>query len=212
MVPLKIIVFDLYDTLLYRSKKSSPYIDILRSSHKDKKAATWEHILTRYFSNTEHLFNNLERKGLIFEGIDQIRFQEKLEAELQEIRIYPDVLDSLIELKKQGYKLGVISNLATPYIAPFINFGMDTLIDYIVFSCEIGFSKPSPEIYNQLLKKAIRDFKQISFKEMLMIGNNYVQDVQIPREMGMQALFLDRLGLNKKGVTIRSLHELFVYI
>ncbi len=212
MVPLKIIIFDLYDTLLYRSKKLSPYTAILRSSHKNKRAATWEYILTHYFSNTEQLFNNLERKGLIVEGVDRECFQVKLETELQEIRIYPDVLASLTELRKQGYKLGVISNLATPYIAPFINFGMDALIDYIVFSCEIGFSKPSPEIYNQLFKKAICDYKTISFNEMLMIGNNYNHDVLIPKKIGMQTLLLDRLGSNQKKGEISSLIELFRYL
>lgn len=212
MAPLKVIIFDLYDTLLYRSKRLSPYRDIIRFSHKDKRLATWDYILTHYFSDTKHLFNNLERKGLILEGVDQEHFQEKLKADLEEIKIYPEVFVSLKELKKQGYKLGVISNLSSPYILPFIDLRMDTIIDYIIFSCETGFSKPSPEIYKELFKKAMCDFKTLSFKEMLMIGNNYFQDVRVPRQMGMQALLLDRFGSQQKGVKISSLSELFVYI
>ncbi len=212
MAPLKVIIFDLYDTLLYRSKKLSPYTAILRSSHKNKRAATWEHILTHYFPNSGHLFNSLERKGLIFEGLNKKLFQEKLDVELEKIKIYPDVLDSLKELKKQGYKLGVISNLATPYIKPFFTNELDRLIDYIIFSCEIGFTKPSPVIYDQLLKKAICDYKTISFSEMLMIGNNFNHDVWVPKQIGMQALLLDRSGSMQKGVKISSLSELCIYL
>jgi HAD superfamily hydrolase (TIGR01549 family) len=210
MAPLKVIVFDLYNTLLCISKKNSPYKDILRIS--PKPAATWEYIVTRYFTETEYLLKNLHMKGLIDTNIDQEVFQEKIKSELGSVELYPEVSGILEEIKKQGYKLGVISNLTTPYISPFFRHDLDKLVDYIVFSCELGYTKPSPEIYRQLLKQAICDFKELSFENMLMVGNSYPNDVRAPKELGMKAILLNRLGTKQKGEEICSLSELFNYM
>lgn len=210
MAHLKIIIFDVYSTLLCILKKCSPYKEILKVS--PKPAATREYIVTRYFHDSFKLCSSLEKIGLVNTKIDLDIFTAKLQTELQSITMYDGVKEVLLRLKQQGYRLGAISNVATPYISAFYQHNFDNIIDYSIFSCEVGFAKPSPEIYEQLWKLAIRDFRQIGFEEMLMIGNNYIQDVSVPRKMGMQALFLDRFGLNKKCEEIHSLSEIFAYL
>lgn len=206
MEPLKIICFDLYGTLLYISKNISLYKEIIKASPKPR--ATWEYMCTRYFQDIEALYASLIRIGLIEESSLYAKdFKSKMATEIKSVRIYDDVLLPLLSLGQKGYRLAVISNVASPYLAAYKNFAFDLLLDYQIFSCEKGFSKPSEKIYNEILKHAGCDFEKIGYKDIMMIGDNYTNDFLVPKSLGMQALHLDRKGDNSE-TTINSLLEL----
>jgi len=212
MEPLKIICFDLYGTILYISKNISLYKEIIKASPKPR--VTWEYMCTRYFQDIEALYAALIRIGLIQENKMSVEeFKSSIEKEIKSVKVHDDVKESLSRLKEKGYYRAVISNVASPYLAAYRklqaeeNFAFDLLLDYQIFSCEKGFSKPSEKIYNEILKHAGCDFEEIGYKDILMIGDNYTNDFLVPKSLGMQALHLDRKG-NNSETTINSLSVL----
>lgn len=55
-------------------------------------------------------------------------------------------------LKKSGYKLGVLSNMPREFLQYYGDeIPIFTNADYACFSCNIGFVKPEPEIYYNVL-------------------------------------------------------------
>lgn len=59
-------------------------------------------------------------------------------------------------MKASGWKLGVITNSShstAHKVAWFQKMGLDLEFDVISNSCEVGFSKPHPKIYEYALEK-----------------------------------------------------------
>lgn len=77
-----------------------------------------------------------------------------LVQEAAEIALFPAVADTLRILKGRGFKLGVITNTATPgrekrqWLA---HSGIDVDFDCFVASCDAGVEKPHPRIYQLAL-------------------------------------------------------------
>lgn len=63
------------------------------------------------------------------------------------IKIDENVIEVLQNLRKKGYKLALVSNADKMEIAYWSESPIITLFDTVVFSCDIGYAKPNPEIY-----------------------------------------------------------------
>jgi len=62
-------------------------------------------------------------------------------------RLYDDVVPFLELLRSRGIKVALVSNCAEGMRALLSELGIATLVDTIVLSWEVGWAKPSPEIY-----------------------------------------------------------------
>jgi FMN phosphatase YigB (HAD superfamily) len=99
-------------------------------------------------------------------------------------KTFPYAILMLKKIKKQGYKLGIISNTSIFSIkklkknTPLINY-----IDYPLFSYTVGTIKPDLKIYKRMMKVA-----GVKPEEALMIGDNLEKDVIAPRKIGMNAI------------------------
>ena len=87
--------------------------------------------------------------------------------------LYDGVLETLVELKKQGYILVCLTNgdyqtqnskLETTKIKPYF--------DHVIISGEVGISKPDPRIYEYTCKLA-----NIDTSESLFIGDTFSTDI-----------------------------------
>ena len=59
------------------------------------------------------------------------------------------LLDYIGELRGRGYKIGLLSNIATPWIRDtFLSPDEQKLFDDMVFSFEAGVTKPDPRIFH----------------------------------------------------------------
>lgn len=77
-----------------------------------------------------------------------------LVREAGEITLLPDVAATLRELKARGFKLGVITNTATPGPEKqswLVRCGIDVAFDSFIASCDFGAAKPDPRIYRAAL-------------------------------------------------------------
>ncbi|KAI7899225.1 HAD-like domain-containing protein [Cokeromyces recurvatus] len=73
--------------------------------------------------------------------------------------IFPDVLGTLKELKRNGFHMGVISNSDERVVKVIENLNLNKYFDFVIASSIIGHEKPSKMIFEQALKLAGKDMR-----------------------------------------------------
>jgi HAD superfamily hydrolase (TIGR01662 family) len=102
-------------------------------------------------------------------------------------QLFPDVIDTLEELRRRGYRLGAITNRG--YSGPKFqdevrDLGLTALFETMAVSCDVGFVKPHPRIYQYAL-----DQMGIEPEEAAMVGDSLRADVEGAKTMGMTAIW-----------------------
>jgi len=121
--------------------------------------------------------------------------------------LYDDVTPGLIELRRRGYTLALITNTSI-YGWQQLNkrYALTRYFDILAKSFELGLVKPESAIFEYIEKRCSTPPKNI-----LMIGDSYENDVAPARARGWQALQLVRSS-NRNSVdqlgTIKHLIEL----
>ncbi len=205
---IKAVIFDLYGTLIEIKEKRYPYQNLVAEIglSLEEKISAYGTILKGDHQSLKELAYKIKptRK------IDTRRYESMLSKELNSVEIYDDVKETLKELKSSGIRLGLISNLATPYKKPFYNLGLDKYIDEALFSCEEGIRKPDIEIYKRMARRL-----GALPSETIMAGDSLKNDVIGAHEAGLNAIYLDRENKEKKYLNykrISSLTEIFHFI
>ena len=108
-----------------------------------------------------------------------------LEADLQDTYVYPEVFDVLQALRRDGISLALVSNLATPYKEPVASHGLDAFMDAIVYSCNFGYRKPDPAIYQRALNEL-----RVDAAATVMVGDSRKSDVTGPAAAGIRGVHL----------------------
>lgn len=196
------VVFDLFSTLVHAEGKRT-YLKLFNelglSSEEMREARRV--CMTENFDSLGDLANRLMPGS----KIDVQQYNQEVLAEIDSAQIYPETKDVLVRLRREGYLIGMISNLASPFKDVFFNFGLDAKIDSYVFSCDVGMCKPDPEIYLRLLREM-----GVRPEHALMTGDKMHADVYGPLGIGMNAIHLDRTG--KATHSIQSLEGVFDYL
>jgi HAD superfamily hydrolase (TIGR01662 family) len=101
--------------------------------------------------------------------------------------LFPDVTDTLAELRRRGYRLASITNRG--YGGPKFweevqHFGLDKMLEDVAVSCEIGYLKPHARIYEHALSKM-----GVAPEESVMVGDNMRADVEGSKALGMVAVW-----------------------
>jgi HAD superfamily hydrolase (TIGR01549 family) len=103
---------------------------------------------------------------------------------------YDDAVPCLVELKAEGYTLGVVSNLDGDLDALCGELGIGEYVAVVMSSRKAGAEKPSPRIFQAALALA-----DAAPAEAMHIGDQYNGDVAGARAAGMMPVLLDREGL-----------------
>ena len=93
-----------------------------------------------------------------------------------------DILDLVQNMKKQGLKVAILSNVIEPTYNVLEKAGYYQLFDEVMASCKVGFAKPEKEIYQLSLdrlntraeKSLFIDDKQSNLEPALQMGFNTV--------------------------------------
>jgi putative hydrolase of the HAD superfamily len=117
--------------------------------------------------------------------------------------VFDDVLPTLDELASQGIKLGVISNWDERLRTLLRRLGFYDYFDTVVVSCNVGFPKPSPVIFEHAADKLA-----LPVGAILHVGDSLDLDVQGARTAGMEARLLRRRVEALGPGEIGSLREL----
>lgn len=136
---IKAVIFDCFGVLTTDTWRA--FIDSLPEGVDIKRAKELNHALDA---------GKIERDEFL-EQIKQLtgRRPEQLEDEFRgEIAKNTALLDYIRELRQHGYKIGMISNIASPWITDsFLNQEEQELFDKMIFSFEVGMTKPDPRIF-----------------------------------------------------------------
>ncbi|MEK6816800.1 MAG: HAD family hydrolase [Nanoarchaeota archaeon] len=203
MTNKKAVVFDLYDTLLYNQTNNKPYSRLFSelSLQGGDLTNAYKIALTEGFDSLTALISRLKPDAKIDVG----RYDDEIGMETTSASLYPETIMVLDGLKARDIKLGLISNVATPYKKPFFGLGLDKHFDKIILSCDIGSMKPEREIYERMIKELSMEPRFV-----IMTGNNVHDDVEGPRYLGIDAVHLDRK--NGSPGSISTLEGIFDYL
>lgn len=192
----KIIVFDLYNTLIKIEKNHHFFLHLYKLS-KDGFGLSIK--VYKELLLTQSLDRIIETLPTNFENLLREK-QELLEKELQSTILFEGT-KSILEKLAEKYSLFLISNLASPYKKPFFDLGLVQYFEEVIFSCEVGLIKPQIEIF-QIIEEKTKE------KEILMIGDSEKDDIAGAKAMNWHYLRIDRSQENPEPYVIADLSEL----
>ena len=122
----------------------------------------------------------------------------------------PDALETLAELRRRGHLLGLISVCSQDVPAVWSETVLAGALDALVFSCDVGFSKPDPRIYLIACERL-----GVEPGDCLFVGDGDNDELPGAERVGMAALQLrapgeglSESGKTWRGDSIESLSEL----
>lgn len=199
---IKAAIFDLYGTLISLTEETKPYFKLfleLGLSSEEMKPAR-EIALSEDFADLSGLVKRIKPNA----NINLQSYEDEVTTELKSAVLFPETKRVLEKLQERNFRLGLVSNLASPYKKPFFDLGLDRYFDKALFSCEVGLIKPDIRIYQRILQ----DLNSTPH-QALMVGDKINRDVDPPKSIGMNAVLIDRN--NQYKPSIRSLEEIFQY-
>ena len=189
---IKLICFDLWNTLATRKKNqlTSSVKELedffkIKEDHKTVVKAFENIIQTREWSNEYEAYSkfllHFKIKPTFSNVMKAIKIREDSEYN---IILYDFVIPLLKQIKDLNIKIGLISN-SSVFVIKNVRKKTDLLdyIDYPLFSFDVKTIKPDPKIYKEMLKIA-----KIKPEEMIMIGDNPLDDVYPAISLGINAI------------------------
>lgn len=186
-MPIKVIVFDLWNTLVYDSSKEEQK-KIAKLLGFKTKEEFWDYCDAYFFGRKltfyDFLKEFIEQKKLpknTFEKVKKLWKNSKAY-----VNVYPDTIETLKRLKKK-YKLVLLSNTAEKEGEESISrFDIKKYFDQIIFSCSVGLSKPNPKIFQLILDKT-----KVKPEEVVIVGDNLEMDIIPARILSFKGILID---------------------
>ena len=189
---LKAIIFDIDNTLIdfmsmKRAASGAAANAMIEAGLHDAPKDLPEKLFTFYLEHgieSDDAFEEYLKQG--YKAVDYRILAAAINAYLKEkylhLKPYPGVVDTLRELKRQGFKLGVVSDGFRLKAWMRLNeAGLDSFFDAVVTYDDTGKRKPAKEPF--LL---ICDQLDVKPEECLMLGDWPERDVQGGKLAGMK--------------------------
>jgi len=126
-----------------------------------------------------------------------------------EIRLYPDVMGTLKQLRDMGLKIGLITNgLESDYREILRKTGLSNFFDVTVGIDTVGKMKPHEDIFLYAVKRL-----GVLPTETLFVGDRLKEDYKGSRKAGLRPLLIDRDDIIHSEVEkISDLREIMNHI
>jgi HAD superfamily hydrolase (TIGR01549 family) len=232
-MPIKAVLFDMFDTLMLIEKNHEFYSPSLMRMYRflnnsgmkapfDKFNAAYIEARDCLYAKADLNFEEPHFNVRVSEALKNLGYSyddssplvtaatsEFCEEFMKYVRIDQNAEVMLKELHGK-YKLGVISNFAIPECVHKLLrvANLDAFFDVVVVSAAVNKRKPSPEIFQNTLKMI-----GISAAEAVFVGDTIDADIEGPKAIGMKTIYIERRmqkASEKFGPdqTIKSLNEL----
>ncbi|WP_062057833.1 HAD family hydrolase [Cellvibrio sp. OA-2007] len=181
----KVVIFDLYGTLVKFGVMHHPFRVLLKWAREQGRAARGDdarQLMTvdaDLFQLAKHLGINAPKQILA-------QLQSQIDEELASLTLFEDVVPTLETLQSLRIPIAICSNLAQPYGA-VIDQLLSRMELHRFLSYEVGFIKPEPPMYNQIVTEL-----RVKSAHCLFIGDTFIADYEGPIKNGMQARHLAR--------------------
>ena len=209
MASIKVVSFDLDGTLGDQRYVDSVWFEGIPRLYSDKEKVSFNHALD--FVRREYDKVGKERVEwydlrywLSRFGLDADP-REVLKQFEHQIRIHPEVSHVLERLKRQGFRLDVVTNAHTDFVEVQLEkTGIGDCFEKIFSSTsDFHLVKKSAKLY-----QSVCDILEVSPNEMIHTGDDWDFDCATPRRLGIEAYYLDRTGRSNGEYVIHSLDEL----
>ncbi|MEK7286867.1 MAG: HAD-IA family hydrolase [Nitrospirota bacterium] len=122
--------------------------------------------------------------------------------------LFPETKEVLERLVSLGHPIGLISNFDSRIHSVLESLGIRGIFETITYSSEAGFSKPSPFIFQQALRKA-----NCEPGHAIHVGDHPVYDIEGAQSAGIKAILIDRSAKQKQKINvITNLREIYEYL
>ncbi|ALM75377.1 TIGR02253 family HAD-type hydrolase [Thermococcus barophilus] len=205
---IKVVFFDFVGTLLSKESEAVTHLKIMEEVLKNANAEiSTKQLLEEYEHLTKEEFSKLAGKPYKPIRIIEIEITERLakkynfevpedfwqiHLKMHQLygKLYPEVVETLKELRKRGYHVGLITDSDNDYLRAHLEaLGIFDLFDSITTSEEAGFFKPHPKVFETALKKA-----GVKGEEAVYVGDNPLKDCVGARQVDMISILLDKTG------------------
>jgi HAD superfamily hydrolase (TIGR01549 family) len=207
--PLTTVLFDLDDTLFDHAATARAALAATAAGRPTLHGVPLEDLYQRYSELLEEMHPRVMTGEIPYLVAREQRFQRLLspyEGELsgaasQQVaeqhyghyqRLRQPVAGALALLQrlKPTHKIGIVTNNRTAEQREKLRFlGMDTLVDALITSEDVGVLKPDPAIYQVALQRL-----QASPAQTVMVGDNWSADVLGALAVGIRPVWLNRFG------------------
>jgi putative hydrolase of the HAD superfamily len=197
---------ELYATYL----KDSTYSHFLQFKHNYEKinAQLWKeygaHKITKEELRDRRFKETLELQGIYDENLANTLSLHYIEKSPRQTVLFPHTIGCLNTLKKEGYKLHIITNGFKE--VQFVKLEAAEILHYfsiIVCSEMVGFNKPDKRIFEYALREA-----NAKASESVMIGDDPEVDVLGAQLSGLQAVLFDPSHKYKNQTHLHVIHDL----
>ena len=104
-------------------------------------------------------------------------------------RLEPGALELLQDVRRAGFRLGIISNFDLRLYEILKHVGVFDLFEHIIVSSQVGADKPSPRIFEEALRRFAGEPA-----ELLHVGDDELADGEGARAIGIQTFILGFAG------------------
>lgn len=177
-------------------KKRGGLASLGAETNEAKERAWWHSLVKEVFES----LGGVPEFDRFFEALYQ-SFEDKNSWE-----IYSDVWETLAQLRRNGFIIGIVSNWDLRLPRVIRNLGLTDHFDFVLGSSACGATKPHPKIFNEALRSA-----GVRTEEAVHVGDNYEEDFLGAQRLGIKAYLIDRDGANnflEASFRLRSLRDL----
>jgi HAD superfamily hydrolase (TIGR01549 family) len=211
-MPIKAVLFDMFDTLMLIQKDHEFYPPALqrmyRYLNKQGIDAPFEKFQATYISERDKLYakadlnweephfnvrisETLKKLGYNYSVDDPVvsaATNEFSEEFIKYVRIDENAKTTLQALYKK-YRLGIISNFAIPEcVHKLLKIsGINCFFEVVVVSGAVNKRKPSPKIFESAL-----EMLGVCAQESVFVGDTVDADIEGPKAIGMWAVYIER--------------------
>jgi len=132
-------------------------------------------IMCTNFDAPADVCNALSMNGVVLNSSDG-EFVSKLWSDQEDAaRPIEGALETVQFLKQAGKKLGLLSDIWSPYYRAFRQAcpEISDLVDFCVLSFEVGFKKPDPAFFELAISRS-----GLTPDRILMVGDTYDKDIE----------------------------------
>ncbi|MCW3977008.1 MAG: HAD-IA family hydrolase [Candidatus Bathyarchaeota archaeon] len=220
---IEAVLFDLDNTLIRTAEIPEIYrriaenygvrlsTDEIREAHKDVgESNAIEGMITsgqefwvRWNAEVLEKAGIQENKAFLARKIDELWW------EYADLEVYPDVIETLTQLKSKGLKTGVITNgLKRDYEQILGELKLTDFFDIVIGIDTCNKAKPDKEIFLHAI-----NILDVHPEQAVFIGDSVKYDYEGARHAGLKPLLIDREGKASESLeTIRSLTEVLLHV
>lgn len=200
--PIRAVLFDLGGTLVQTTEIPRVYKRILeahgvKSSLREISVA---HEETEKYLDVQELAILFEEYWIRWnlQILKRLKIRNNIEALAQtiaeqwwnysDINLYPDVMETLKQLRDMGLKTGLVTNgLENDYREILRKTGLSSFFDVTVGIDTVGRMKPHKDIFLHAVDKL-----EVLPAETLFVGDRLEEDYKGSRKAGLRPLLIDR--------------------